>query len=50
MDEILYTSDGCKYSGMSEDTIMALRAERGHLTRFVTKEVYDEMIEIARKD
>lgn len=45
---ILYTSDGCKYEGMSEETVMALRAELGQLTRFVTKEVYDEMMDILR--
>lgn len=44
---ILYTSDGCTYEGMSEETIGALRAELGKSTVFVTKETYDEIIAIA---
>lgn len=47
---ILYTSDGYTYEGMSEETVYALREEAGLVTRFVTKEVYDEMIAIMRKD
>lgn len=47
---VFYTSDGCRYEGMPEETVIALRTERGLLTRFVTKEVYDEMVEIMRKD
>lgn len=45
---ILYTSDGYKYEGMSAETVEALRAEFGLVTRFVTKEVYDEIMEIMR--
>lgn len=45
---VFYTSDGCSYEGMSEETVCALRAEAGLVTRFVTKEVYDEMMEILR--
>lgn len=40
----LYTSDGCAYEGMSEETITTLRSELGRLTTFVTKEDYDAFI------
>lgn len=40
----LYTSDGCKYEGMDADTITTLRTELGHVTSFVSKEVYDAYI------
>lgn len=47
---ILYTSDGCTYEGMTEETVMALRAERSLLTRFVSKEVYDKFMALTRKN
>ena len=40
----LYTSDGCSYEGMSEETVTALRTELGRSTTFVTKEEYEAYI------
>lgn len=39
-----YTSDGCSYSGMSQETIMALRNELGRETTFVDKATYESII------
>lgn len=35
-----YTSDGCAYEGMTQNTITALRQELGKDTHFVTEEDY----------
>lgn len=43
----LYTSDGCSYIGMSEETVRTLRTELGRETVFVTKEQYEAIIEAA---
>lgn len=41
MDQIFYTSDKFAYTGMSQETIVRLRAELGRDTVFVTKEQYE---------
>ena len=41
---ILYTDDGWKYEGMSEETVIALRAELGRSTVFVDRETYNAYI------
>lgn len=38
---IFYTDDGCTYEGMSENTIISLRADLGKPTTFVDKATYD---------
>jgi hypothetical protein len=38
---IYYTSDGCNYTGMTQDTVTALRTELGQSTTFVDKITYD---------
>jgi hypothetical protein len=40
----LYTSDGCSYGGMDQDTITRLRTELGRETVYVTKEEYDAIV------
>lgn len=45
---ILYTSDGCKYEGMSEETIVALRADLGKLTAFITLEEHNAIMAAIR--
>jgi hypothetical protein len=40
----LYTSDGCSYEGMDEETVTRLRTELGRSTTYVTKEEYDVII------
>lgn len=39
-----YTSDGCRYEGMSQDTVTGLRAELGLTTTFVDEATYDAWI------
>ena len=36
----LYTSDGCKYTGMNVETVERLRAELGRSTTFITAEEF----------
>lgn len=36
----LYTSDGCSYVGMDQDTITRLRSELGRSTIFVDEATY----------
>ena len=40
----LYTSDGCSYDGMDQDTVIRLRTELGRTGTFITKEEYDTLI------
>lgn len=40
----LYTSDGCKYEGMSDVTVTSLRTELGKSTTFVDKATYDAYV------
>ncbi len=44
MDEILYTDDGCRYDGMDEATVIALRTELGCSTNFVDKDTYEAFL------
>lgn len=37
-----FTSDGCMYEGMDEETIIRLRAELGKETIFCTKEMFNQ--------
>jgi len=39
----LYTSDGCSYEGMTEETIIRLRSELGKSTIFIDKETFDAL-------
>jgi hypothetical protein len=41
----LYTADGFTYFGMDESVVIALRAEMGRSTSFVTKEAYDAYVQ-----
>lgn len=41
---ILYTDDGWKYEGMSEQIVIALRTELGRSTVFVDQETYDAYV------
>lgn len=41
----LYTSDGCFYEGMDQETVTRLRTELGHETTYITKEEYDAYIQ-----
>lgn len=36
----LYTSDGCSYEGMDEETVTRLRAELGKTTQFISMDDY----------
>jgi hypothetical protein len=38
-----YTSDGCIYEGLDDETIETLRTELGRPTVFITKEEFDEL-------
>jgi hypothetical protein len=40
----LYTSDGCSYSGLTEEIVITLRSELGQSTTFVSKETYDAYV------
>jgi hypothetical protein len=40
----LYTSDGCSYEGMDQETVTRLRTELGRETTYITKEEYDAII------
>ena len=44
----LYTSDGCSYEGMSQDTVTRLRTELGKDTIFVDKQTYEAYIASSR--
>ena len=39
-----YTSDGCSYEGIDQDTITRLRTELGRDTAFITEEEYNAFI------
>lgn len=39
-----FTDDGCKYEGMSEDTVVQLRTELGKSTAFITEEAYNILV------
>jgi hypothetical protein len=39
-----YTSDGCSYEGMDQETVTRLRTELGRETVYVTKAEYDVII------
>jgi hypothetical protein len=39
-----YTSDGCSYEGMDQETVTRLRSELGRETIYVTKEEYDAIL------
>jgi len=39
-----YTSDGCTYFGMDQDTITSLRTELGLSTVFVDQATYDSFV------
>jgi hypothetical protein len=41
---VLYTSDGCSYSGMDEATVINLRLELGRSTIFVDKATHDAYV------
>ena len=41
---IYYTSDGCSYEGMDQDTVQRLRSELGRETVYITKEEYDVIV------
>lgn len=41
---ILYTSDGFKYEGMDEITVINLRLELGKSTAFVDKDTFDAFV------
>jgi hypothetical protein len=41
---MLYTSDGCSYSGMDSATVVRLRLELGRSTTFVDKETFDAIL------
>ena len=41
---IFYTSDGCSYEGMDQDTVTRLRTELGRTTTFVDQSTYDAFI------
>lgn len=45
--DTLYTSDGCTYSGMSQETVERLRGELGRTTEWVTKEQSESINEAA---
>lgn len=40
----LYTSDGCAYEGMDEETVTRLRTELGRETTYITEEQYKELL------
>jgi len=40
---IFYTSDGCRYEGMDQDTITRLRTELGRTTTYITEDEYDAL-------
>ena len=40
----LYTSDGCSYEGMDQETVTRLRTELGRETVYITKEEYDAFV------
>lgn len=40
----LYTSDGCSYVGMSEETVIRLREELGRTTIFITEAEYNQLL------
>jgi hypothetical protein len=40
-----YTSDGCAYEGMDQETVTRLRTELGRETTYITKEEYDAIVE-----
>lgn len=43
--DTLYTSDGCAYTGMSQETVERLRADLGRTpTVFITKEEYEAIL------
>jgi len=44
----LYTADGCSYTGMTRETVERLRAELGRGTEWVTKEVYESLLDAVR--
>jgi hypothetical protein len=41
---VLYTSDGCLYEGMDEETVTRLRTELSRQTVYVTKEEYNAIV------
>lgn len=42
----LFTSDGCSYNGMDEETVIRLRSELGRDTVFITEEQYRLIVEV----
>jgi hypothetical protein len=40
-----YTSDGCSYEGMDQETVTRLRTELGRETVYITKEEYDAYVQ-----
>ncbi len=38
---MLYTSDGCTYNGMDEETVIRLRYELGKSTDFIPEQDYN---------
>lgn len=48
--DILYTSDGRKYEGMSQNTVLALLNDLGVICTFVDKATYDTYIASKRVD
>ena len=45
---VLYTSDGCTYTGMDEETVIRLRLELGRTTAYISKDSYDAIIQSQR--
>lgn len=41
---VFYTSDGCSYTGMAQETVIRLREELGRTTEFITKEQYETLL------
>ena len=42
---VIYTSDGCCYTGMSEETVVALRTEIGKTTTLISEQDYLAILE-----
>jgi hypothetical protein len=45
----LYTSDGCSYEGMDEETVTHLRTELNRETTYITKEEFDILIQAQQR-
>lgn len=39
-----YTSDGCRYEGMDQDTVIRLRTELGRTSTFITEDEYNTQV------